>query len=134
MPARPTFWFVSLIMDRVAVLRLSAIYHFPEVAEEGGFVAFGAPPLLSFQCGCPPNRKGFRGIKVLDIPREQPTKFELVINLRTAKALDLSLPPASDQLAETHRRRKYRSPQCGRSRALRYRAAERHGRASGHRI
>jgi putative tryptophan/tyrosine transport system substrate-binding protein len=82
----------QLIMDRVAVLRLPAIYEIPEMAEEGGFVAYGPRfswiPELCARLAV----KLFRGIKVADIPIEQPTKFELVINLKTANALGLTLP------------------------------------------
>jgi putative ABC transport system substrate-binding protein len=80
-------------MDRVAARRLPAIYEWPETAEEGGFAAYG--PRLSqlfvdvmFQQLV----KLFRGIKVADIPVEQPTKFELVINLKTARAMGVTVP------------------------------------------
>jgi putative ABC transport system substrate-binding protein len=82
----------QLIMDRVAALRLPAIYEWPETAEEGGFVAYG--PRLSqlfVEVMTQQLIKLFRGIKVADIPVEQPTKFELVINLKTAKALGLTI-------------------------------------------
>ncbi len=81
------------IMDRVAALRLPAIYEWPETAEEGGFLAYG--PRLSqlfVEVMTQQLIKLFRGIKVADIPVEQPTKFELVINLKTAKALGLTIP------------------------------------------
>ena len=84
-----------LIMDRVAALRLPAIFMFPEDAEEGGFAAYGprlGPAFLEVM----PQQvvKLFRGIKVADIPVEQPTKFELVINLKTAKAMGVTVPEA----------------------------------------
>ena len=83
-----------LIMDRAAAFRLPAIYQWPELAEAGGFAAYG-PRLTSGEI---PERvarlivKLFRGIKPADLPVEQPTKFELVINLKTAKALGLTVP------------------------------------------
>jgi putative ABC transport system substrate-binding protein len=83
-----------IIMDRVAALRLPAIYQWPETAEEGGFAAYGprftqlVRELLARQLV-----QLFRGAKVADIPVEQPTKFELVINLKTANALGLTVPP-----------------------------------------
>ena len=89
------FAYRQLIMDRVAALRLPAIYQWPETAEEGGFAAYGPRlsqlfrDLLARQLV-----KLFRGIKVADIPVEQPTKFELVINLKTAKAMGVTVPSA----------------------------------------
>ncbi len=82
-------------MDRVAALRLPTIYDFPEMAEEGGFVAYG-PRLSHLFLEVMPRQivKLFSGVKVADIPIEQPTKFELVINLKTAKALGLTVPEA----------------------------------------
>ena len=83
----------QLILDRVAALRLPAIYEWPETAEEGGFAAYG-PRLdqLFLEVMIQQLVKLFRGIKVADIPVEQPTKLELVINLNTAKALGLEIP------------------------------------------
>jgi putative ABC transport system substrate-binding protein len=79
-------------MDRVAALRLPTIYDFPEMAEEGGFVAYG-PRLGDLFLEVMPRQiiQLFRGVKVADIPIEQPTKLELVINLTTAKALGLTI-------------------------------------------
>ena len=84
----------QLIMERVAALRLPAIYEWPEAAEEGGFAAYG-PRLSQLFLEVMPRQlvQLFRGTKVADIPVEQATKFELVINLKTAKALGLTVPP-----------------------------------------
>ena len=83
----------QLIMDRVAALRLPAMYQWPETAEEGGFAAYG-PRLIDIFRELLTRQlvKLFRGIKPADIPVEQPTKFELVINLKTAKALGVTVP------------------------------------------
>ena len=85
----------QLIMERVAVLRLPAIFQWPELAEEGGLVAYGprftqiVRDLFARQLV-----QLFRGVKVADIPVEQPSKFELAINLKTANALGVTVPPA----------------------------------------
>jgi putative ABC transport system substrate-binding protein len=83
----------QLILDRVAASRLPAIYEWPETAEEGGFAAYG-PRLdqLFLEVMIRQLVELFRGVKVAEIPVEQPTKFELVINLKTAKALGLTIP------------------------------------------
>ena len=80
-------------MDRAAALRLPAIYQWPETAEEGGFAAYG-PRLLQIPREITARLlvQLFRGTKPADLPIEQPTKFELVINLKTAKALGLTVP------------------------------------------
>jgi putative tryptophan/tyrosine transport system substrate-binding protein len=82
----------QLIMDRVAALRLPAIYQWPELAEEGGFAAYG-PRLTQLQ-DLPARQivKLFHGTKAANIPIEQPTKFELVINLKTAKGMGVTVP------------------------------------------
>jgi ABC-type uncharacterized transport system substrate-binding protein len=82
----------QLIMDRVAALRMPAIYQWPDTAEEGGFVAYGPRFAKLYELLAQQAVKLFRGIKVADIPVEQPTKFELAINLKTAKALGLTIP------------------------------------------
>jgi putative tryptophan/tyrosine transport system substrate-binding protein len=80
-------------MQRVAALRLPAIYPFPEEAEEGCFVAYGPRVVQIFrELMAQQLVKLLRGTKVADIPVEQPTKFELVINLKTASALGNTVP------------------------------------------
>jgi putative tryptophan/tyrosine transport system substrate-binding protein len=65
------------------------------MAEEGGFAAYG-PRLSQVYSEIMAQQivKLFRGTKVADIPVEQPTKFELVINLKTAKAMGVTVPEA----------------------------------------
>ena len=95
----------QLIMDRVAVLRLPTMYQWPETAEEGGFIAYGPRFSQIFrELVAPIMVKLLRGAKPADVPVEQPTKFELVINLKTAKALGLAIPKSflirADELIE----------------------------------
>jgi putative tryptophan/tyrosine transport system substrate-binding protein len=83
----------QIIMDRVTALRLPAIFQFPEMAEEGGFAAYGPRNYqLWMEVMLQQIIKLFRGTKVIDIPVEQPTKFELVINLKTANAMGVTVP------------------------------------------
>jgi putative tryptophan/tyrosine transport system substrate-binding protein len=83
-----------ITMEHVAALHLPAIYQWPENAEEGGFAAYG-PRVTEIALELARQLdKVFRGSKVADIPVEQPTKFELVINLKTAKATGVSVPEA----------------------------------------
>ena len=83
----------QIIIQRVAALRLPAIYQFPEEAEEGGFIGYG-PRVVQLYRELVASMlvKLLRGAKPADLPIEQPTKFELVINLKTAKALGLTIP------------------------------------------
>jgi len=95
----------QLIMDRAAVLHLPTMHQFPEEAEEGAFAAYG-PRLGQLFVEVMPQQiiKLFRGIKVGDVPVVQPTKFELVFNLKTAKAMGVTVSPAlllrADKLIE----------------------------------
>jgi putative tryptophan/tyrosine transport system substrate-binding protein len=85
----------QIIMERVSVLRLPAIFQWPELAEEGGFVAYGPRfTQLIRDLYARQLMQLFRGVKVADIPVEQPSKFELAINLKTATALGVTVPPA----------------------------------------
>jgi putative tryptophan/tyrosine transport system substrate-binding protein len=83
-----------LIMERVAVLRLPAIYQWPEMAEEGGFAAYGPRLNRLSDLAARLAANILRGTKPADLPIEQPTQFELVINLKTAAALGVAVPPA----------------------------------------
>jgi len=81
-----------LIIERAAALRLPAIYEWPEMAEEGGLIGYGARLTSIFRQAARMVVKAFRGVKPADIPIEQPTNFELVINLKTARAIGHEVP------------------------------------------
>jgi putative ABC transport system substrate-binding protein len=83
----------QVIIDRVAALRLPAIYPWAEEAEEGGFLAYG-PRIIQIYRELVAEQlvKLLRGVKPANIPVEQPTKFELVINLKTANAMGITVP------------------------------------------
>jgi len=74
--------------------RLPSIGAWREFAEAGGLMAYGIAIQDVFRRAVGYVDKIFRGAKPADLPVEQPTKFELVINLKTAKALGLTIPPA----------------------------------------
>jgi putative tryptophan/tyrosine transport system substrate-binding protein len=83
----------QIIIPRVAALDLPAIYQFPAAAEEGGFIAYGSRlDQIYRDIWARQLVKLLRGAKPADIPVEQPTKFELVVNLKTAAALGLTIP------------------------------------------
>jgi len=90
-----------IIMPRVATLRLPTIYQAPEASDGGGLIGYGPRfvqvwrEILARQL-----IKLLRGIKPTDVPVEQPTKFELVINLKTAEMLRLAIPEALLTLAD----------------------------------
>jgi putative ABC transport system substrate-binding protein len=93
-----------IILDRTAALRLPAMYQWPETAEEGGLAAYGPRFRDMLRQLARQVVKVLRGAKPADIPVEQPDKFELVINLRTAKAIGLEVPTTlldrADQVIE----------------------------------
>ena len=81
-----------LIIERAAALRLPAIYEWPEMAEEGGLIAYGARLSGISRQAARMVIKVLRGTKPADIPVEQPMNFELVINLKTARAIGHEIP------------------------------------------
>jgi len=81
-----------LVIERMTALRLPAIYQWPEIADEGGFAAYGPRQTLLFRQRAQMVVKILRGAKPADIPVEQPTQFELVINLQAAKAIGHEVP------------------------------------------
>jgi putative ABC transport system substrate-binding protein len=81
-----------VVIERAAALGLPAIYEWPEMAEEGGLIAYGPSLPLIFRQAARLVVKVFRGARPQDLPVELPVKFDLVVNLKTAKALGLTIP------------------------------------------
>ena len=81
------------ITELAARYRLAAIYPRAEFAESSGLMSYGADRDEGFKRVAVMVDKILKGTKPADIPIEQPTKFELVINLKTAKQIDLTIPP-----------------------------------------
>jgi putative tryptophan/tyrosine transport system substrate-binding protein len=81
-----------IIVERVVALRLPSIHHLPEIAEDGGLVAYGARLTLMYRQMARLLVKILRGTAPGDLPVEQPVTFELVFNLKTAAAIGLVVP------------------------------------------
>lgn len=80
------------IYDWATRLQLPAVYPVPEYAKEGGLIGYGANGEELFRGAATYVDKILKGAKPGDLPIEQPTKFDLVVNLRAAKAIGLTIP------------------------------------------
>jgi putative tryptophan/tyrosine transport system substrate-binding protein len=80
------------IADLAIKSRLPSIFHLSEFADSGGLVAYGPDRSDQFRRAATYVDKILKGTKPADLPVEQPMKFEFVINLKTAKALNLTIP------------------------------------------
>ena len=80
------------IVDRVLRSKVPAMFPRSEFAEEGGLMSYGPSYTDNFRRAAAYVDKIFKGAKPGDLPIEQPTKFELVVNLKTAKAMGLTIP------------------------------------------
>ena len=82
------------IVDFAAMSRLPAIYGLREFVDAGGLLSYGPDRRDLFRRSATYVHRILRGAKPADLPVEAPAKFELVINLKTAKALGLTIPPS----------------------------------------
>jgi ABC-type uncharacterized transport system substrate-binding protein len=85
---------LSRIVDFAAMSRLPAIYGFREFVDAGGLMAYGTDLRDLFRRSATYVHRILQGTKPGDLPVEPPAKFELAINLKTAKALGLTIPPS----------------------------------------
>ena len=92
------------IVEFAAANRLPAIYEAREFVEAGGFMSYGIDFSDHFRRGATYVDKIMKGARPADLPVEQPSKFELIINVKTARTLGLTIPPSllvrADRLIE----------------------------------
>jgi putative ABC transport system substrate-binding protein len=97
-PAVAFFSETASLANKRALFDAAAQYHWPTVhstkdyAEAGGVIAYGADYAENCRNSCPYVDKIFRDAKPGDLPVQQPVKFQLVINLKTAKSMGLTVP------------------------------------------
>jgi putative ABC transport system substrate-binding protein len=91
----PLVWIgAKRVAELTARHRLPAMYAFREVPDAGGLMAYGPNLVDMWRRSATYVDKILRGASPADLPMEQATKFELVVNLKTAKALNLTIPPS----------------------------------------
>ncbi len=92
-PGDPMFWTLrQRIVELSAEHRLPGMFFFREFTDAGGLMSYSARLTDQFRRAAMYVDKILKGAKPADLPVEQPTKFELVVNLKTAKALGLTIP------------------------------------------
>ena len=79
---------------------MPAIYSYRSFVAEGGLISYGADQYDIFRRSASYVDRILKGARPADLPVQQPTKFELAINLKTARALGLSVPLSMQQLAD----------------------------------
>jgi putative ABC transport system substrate-binding protein len=92
LPSAPITAKIQLVIELVARYRLPAVYPFGSHAKEGGLVAYGVELNDLFRQAAAYVDRILKGEKPADLPVQAPTKYELIVNLKTAKSLDLTVP------------------------------------------
>jgi len=104
MPDRILFAYRATILQFLAKNRLPSMFADTEYAQDGGLMAYGPETTDLYRRSAVLVDKILKGAKPADLPIEQPTKFEFIINRKTAKALGLTIPPSllgrADQVIE----------------------------------
>ena len=88
------------VFDYAAKHRLPAIYEFDSIVREGGLMSYGADVAESFRLAANYVDRILKGAKPADLPVQLPEKFEFVLNLKTAKALGVQIPPGVQAIAD----------------------------------
>ena len=83
----------DLIVSLAAQYKLPAVYSFRGFVDAGGLISYGADSVDQFRLAAGYAHRILKGEKPADLPVQAPTKYDLVINLKTAKTLDLTIPP-----------------------------------------
>ncbi|MBA2524514.1 MAG: ABC transporter substrate-binding protein, partial [Pyrinomonadaceae bacterium] len=81
------------IVDFAARQRLPAMFPQREYTDDGGLLAYGPTVINNYQRAAAYVDKVLKGTKPADLPVEQPTRFDFVVNLKTARTLGLTIPP-----------------------------------------
>jgi putative ABC transport system substrate-binding protein len=100
LPTAVTITNRSLIIALLTRYRLPAIYEFPVFVREGGLVSYGTDRVVQFRQAAAYVDRILRGDKPADLPIQDPTKFTLVVNVKTAKALGLTVPASLLTIAD----------------------------------
>ena len=92
-PHAVTFANRDILVELAARYHLPAVYAFRNFATSGGLISYGTNPIMIWREGASYIDRILKGAKPAELPAQFPTKYELVINLKTAKTLGLTVPP-----------------------------------------
>jgi putative ABC transport system substrate-binding protein len=91
--SRPFFAERKRFVELAGKFRLPSIYQQKEYVDEGGLMSYGTDTIDLYRHAAVYVDKILKGSKPADLPVEQPSKFELIINLKAAKQIGLTIPP-----------------------------------------